>query len=66
MGDVKLALLMGATLGRPVAVAMMVGMLAALSVGVVLLARDGVAGAQGGDPVRAVPRGRLAGRALRR
>ncbi len=43
MGDVKLALLMGAALGKPVAVAMMVGMLAALSVGVVLLARHGVA-----------------------
>lgn len=43
MGDVKLALLMGAALGKPVAVAMMVGMLAALAVGVVLLARHGAA-----------------------
>ncbi len=43
MGDVKLALLMGAALGRPVAVAMMVGMLAALALGVLLLARHGIA-----------------------
>lgn len=43
MGDVKLALLMGAALGKPVAVAMMVGMLAALAVGIVLLARHGSA-----------------------
>ena len=42
MGDVKLALLMGAALGRSVAVAMMLGMLAALAVGVVLLARHGL------------------------
>ncbi len=41
MGDVKLALLMGAALGKPVAVAMMVGMLAALAVGIALLARHG-------------------------
>jgi leader peptidase (prepilin peptidase)/N-methyltransferase len=41
MGDVKLALLMGAALGKEVAVAAMIGMLAALVVGVVILARRG-------------------------
>jgi leader peptidase (prepilin peptidase)/N-methyltransferase len=43
MGDVKLALLMGVALGETVAVAMMVGMLSALVVGVYFLARDGMA-----------------------
>ena len=42
MGDVKLALLMGAALGKPVAVAMMVGMLSALLVAIVILARGGL------------------------
>jgi leader peptidase (prepilin peptidase)/N-methyltransferase len=41
MGDVKLALLMGAVLGRTVAVALMVGMTAALVPSVYLLARHG-------------------------
>ena len=41
MGDVKLALLMGAMLGNTVAVALMVGMVAALVPAVVLLARHG-------------------------
>ena len=41
MGDVKLALLMGAALGRAVSVALMVGMLAALVPSVVLLVRHG-------------------------
>ena len=41
MGDVKLALLMGVALGSTVSVALMVGMLAALVPGVVLLARHG-------------------------
>ena len=41
MGDVKLALLMGAALGRTVSVALMVGMLAALVPSVVLLVRHG-------------------------
>ena len=44
MGDVKLALLMGAALGKSVAVAMAVGMLAALLVSIVILARHGAAG----------------------
>jgi leader peptidase (prepilin peptidase)/N-methyltransferase len=44
MGDVKLALLMGAALGKTVPVAMMVGMLAAFVPGVVILARYGSAG----------------------
>jgi leader peptidase (prepilin peptidase)/N-methyltransferase len=41
MGDVKLALLMGAALGRTVSVALMVGMMAALVPSVVLLVRHG-------------------------
>ena len=43
MGDVKLALLMGAALGKLVTVALMVGMLAALVPGIYLLARHGQA-----------------------
>jgi len=43
MGDVKLALLLGAMLGRSVTVALMLGMLAALVPAVVLLARHGSA-----------------------
>jgi leader peptidase (prepilin peptidase)/N-methyltransferase len=41
MGDVKLALLMGAALGKSVSVAMMIGMVAALVPGIYLLARHG-------------------------
>ena len=41
MGDVKLALLMGAMLGRTVGVALMLGMVAALLPGIVLLAKHG-------------------------
>jgi leader peptidase (prepilin peptidase)/N-methyltransferase len=41
MGDVKLALLMGAALGKDVAVAMAVALLAGLVVSIVLLARHG-------------------------
>jgi leader peptidase (prepilin peptidase)/N-methyltransferase len=41
MGDVKLALLMGAALGRSVTVALLLGMFAALVPSVVLLARHG-------------------------
>jgi len=41
MGDVKLALLMGAALGRTVPVALMAGMLAAMAPSVVLLVRHG-------------------------
>lgn len=43
MGDVKLALLLGAALGRTVPVALMLGMAAALVPSVVLLARHGAA-----------------------
>ena len=43
MGDVKLALLMGAALGKVVAVALMLGMVAALVPGLYLLARHGQA-----------------------
>jgi leader peptidase (prepilin peptidase)/N-methyltransferase len=43
MGDVKLALLMGAALGKSVSVAMAIGMVTALAACVVVLARNGVA-----------------------
>jgi len=43
MGDVKLALLMGAALGKSVSVAMMIGMVATLVPGLYLLARHGSA-----------------------
>jgi leader peptidase (prepilin peptidase)/N-methyltransferase len=43
MGDVKLAFLMGAALGRTVPVALMIGMIAALVPGLYLLARHGSA-----------------------
>jgi leader peptidase (prepilin peptidase) / N-methyltransferase len=42
MGDVKLALLLGAGLGTSVAVGMMLGMLAAMGVALVLFARHGM------------------------
>jgi len=50
MGDVKLALLMGAMLGRSVAVALMAGMLLALVPSIVLLARHGAAARKMGIP----------------
>jgi leader peptidase (prepilin peptidase) / N-methyltransferase len=50
MGDVKLALLMGAMLGRTVAVALMVGMVGALVPSIVLLARHGSAARKMGIP----------------
>ena len=50
MGDVKLALLLGAMLGRTVPVALMIGMLAALVPSVVLLARHGSAARKMGIP----------------
>ena len=50
MGDVKLALLMGAMLGRSVAVALMLGMILALVPSVVLLARHGTAARKMGIP----------------
>jgi leader peptidase (prepilin peptidase)/N-methyltransferase len=50
MGDVKLALLMGAALGKLVSVALMVGMLAALVPGLYLLARHGQAARKMGIP----------------
>jgi len=43
MGDVKLALLLGAMLGRTVPVALMLGMLTALAPSIVLLVRHGAA-----------------------
>jgi leader peptidase (prepilin peptidase) / N-methyltransferase len=50
MGDVKLALLLGAMLGRTVPVAMMIAMVAALVPAVVLLARHGGAARKMGVP----------------
>jgi leader peptidase (prepilin peptidase) / N-methyltransferase len=50
MGDVKLALLMGAMLGRTVPVALMAGMVLALVPSVVLLARHGAAARKMGIP----------------
>jgi leader peptidase (prepilin peptidase) / N-methyltransferase len=50
MGDVKLALLMGAMLGKTVPVALMVGMVAALVPSAVLIARHGAAGRKMGIP----------------
>jgi leader peptidase (prepilin peptidase)/N-methyltransferase len=50
MGDVKLALLLGAMLGRLVCVGLMVGMVAALVPSVVLLARHGSAARKMGIP----------------
>jgi leader peptidase (prepilin peptidase)/N-methyltransferase len=50
MGDVKLALVMGAMLGRTVPVALMLGMILALVPSVVLLARHGTAARKMGIP----------------
>jgi leader peptidase (prepilin peptidase)/N-methyltransferase len=50
MGDVKLALLLGAMLGRVVGVGLMVGMLAALVPSLVLVARHGSAARKMGIP----------------
>ncbi|MFL6037812.1 MAG: prepilin peptidase [Gaiellaceae bacterium] len=50
MGDVKLALLMGAALGKTVPVALMAGMLAAMVPGIVLFARHGAKARKMGIP----------------
>ena len=50
MGDVKLALLLGAALGRTVPVALMVGIVTALVPAVAILARHGRAGRKMGIP----------------
>ena len=55
MGDVKLALLLGAMLGRLVGVGLMLGMFAALVPSVVPARPPRLGGAQDGHPVRAVP-----------
>ncbi|HEY2543412.1 MAG TPA: A24 family peptidase, partial [Gaiellaceae bacterium] len=51
MGDVKLALLLGAMLGRTVPVAILLGMITALVPAVVLLARHGSAARKMGIPL---------------
>jgi leader peptidase (prepilin peptidase)/N-methyltransferase len=50
VGDIKLAFLMGAALGKTVPVALMVGLLAALVPGLVLIARHGRAARKMGIP----------------
>ena len=50
MGDVKLALLLGAMLGRTVPIALLLGMVAALVPGIVLLARHGAKARKMGVP----------------
>jgi leader peptidase (prepilin peptidase) / N-methyltransferase len=50
MGDVKLALLMGAALGKTVAAGLVVGMFAALFAGMYLLARHGSSARKTGIP----------------
>ena len=50
MGDVKLAVLMGAALGRSVALAFVIGLIASLVPSLVLLARHGRAGLKMGFP----------------
>jgi prepilin signal peptidase PulO-like enzyme (type II secretory pathway) len=50
MGDVKLALLMGAVLGRTVRVALLLGMVAALVPSIYLLARHGAKARKMGIP----------------
>jgi leader peptidase (prepilin peptidase)/N-methyltransferase len=50
MGDVKLALLMGAALGTTVSVALMAGMLAAMIPGLVLIAKHGAKARKMGIP----------------
>jgi leader peptidase (prepilin peptidase)/N-methyltransferase len=50
MGDVKLAFLMGAALGRAVAAALMIGMFAALLPSIVMLARHGAKARKMGIP----------------
>ena len=51
MGDVKLALLLGAMLGRTVPVAILLGMVAALVPAIVLFARHGAAARKMGIPL---------------
>ncbi|HKF14682.1 MAG TPA: prepilin peptidase [Gaiellaceae bacterium] len=51
MGDVKLALAMGAALGKTVGVALMIGLFAALVPAVILLARHGSAARKMGIPL---------------
>jgi leader peptidase (prepilin peptidase)/N-methyltransferase len=50
MGDVKLALLLGAMLGKTVAVGLLIGCVAALVPAFVLLARHGMAARKMGIP----------------
>jgi leader peptidase (prepilin peptidase)/N-methyltransferase len=51
MGDVKLALLLGAALGRLVVVALLLGFIAAAIAGLVLIARRGIGARKQGIPL---------------
>ena len=66
MGDVKLALLMGAALGRVVPVALMLGHGHRRHPGAVPDGSPRAGGAEDGDPVRAVPGSGLVDRPVRR
>ena len=55
MGDVKLAGAMGLYLGLSVIPALLVAFLTGSIVGLVIIAREGAAGAQEGGPVRGLP-----------
>ena len=67
MGDAKLLAVMGLVLGRSVAPALLVALIAGTLVGVVVMAKRGVArGPAHDDPVRSVPGARWPGRPVRR
>ena len=66
MGDVKLALLLGAMLGRNVAVGLMLGLLFALVPAAILALRHGTQARKMAHSVRPVPRARSRRGALRR
>jgi leader peptidase (prepilin peptidase)/N-methyltransferase len=51
MGDVKLALLLGAALGKDVALAVLVGLFASAAAGVVILVREGLKGRKKAIPL---------------
>ena len=66
MGDVKLAGVLGLYLGRAVAPAIFIALIAGVVVGAAIIARLGRGGPQDGRAVRPVPRPRRHGRVLRR
>ena len=66
MGDVKLALMIGALLGRTAPVAMMIALFAALMPSLVMIARQRPRRPEARDPVRSLPGPRCRDRAVRR